>query len=171
MTVLRRRSLTLAALVFAVAATAANALRGDEPLPPSDGPLGETPAQIIQRYGPVRRHHARVRHHQVLEGGTDMDGDLHEKNGIIVRVVYHQGHADLLEFNREAGALSPADVDLLLAATAGGFAWEQGKGSNDAMKMYRRTDNRAIAHWTTDADGSLLIATEDATSFNDKLLP
>ena len=146
------------------------AARGNEPAAPNDGPLGETPAQIVQRYGPVLRHNARVRHHQVLEGGSSMDGDLHARNGIIIRVVYQQGQVVLLEFNRPAGPLSSADVDSLLTSTAAGFAWEQGKDSTDAMKMYRRTDNRAVAHWTTDADGSLLVAAEDANHFDDKLL-
>ena len=100
-----------------------------------------------------------------------MDGDLYEKNSIIIRVVFVRGHAVLLEFNREAGPLSGADVDLLLASTAGGAAWEQSKSSTEAVKMYGRTDNRAVAHWTTDPDGSLLVATEDANSFDEKLLP
>jgi hypothetical protein len=154
--------------------------RCDGPAPASDSPLGETPAQIAQRYGPVLRHNARVRHHRVLEGGTAMDGDLYEKNGIIVRVVYQRGRAVLLEFNREAGPLSSADVDLLLASASSGFAWEEGKpvaSATDtgtgagAMRMYHRADNRAVANWTTDADGSLIVATEDANTFDDKLLP
>jgi hypothetical protein len=171
MSTLRQTSFAAAALLFAAALIGANSARCGEPAGASDGPLGETPAQIVQRYGPVRRHNARVRHHQVLEGGTAMDGDLYEKNGIVIRVVFQRGRAVLLEFNREAGPLSPADVDLLLASTAAGFAWEQGQTSTDAMKLYHRTDSRAVAHWTTDADGSLLIATEDANSFDDKLLP
>jgi hypothetical protein len=171
MSTVRKAWCVWAVLLWAIVAAGANHVRCGEPAAPLEGPLGETPAQIVQRYGPVRRHNARVRHHQVLEGGSAMDGDLYEKNGIVIRVVYQRGRAVLLEFNREAGPLSLADVDLLLATTAGSFAWEQAKTSTDAIKMYRRTDNRAVAHWTTDADGSLLVATEDANSFDDKLLP
>ena len=58
-----------------------------------------------------------------------------------------------------------------MASTAGSFAWEPSKESTGTTKMYRRTDNRAVAHCTLDADGSLLIATEDANVFDDKLLP
>ena len=157
-------------LIVAVTMGAIPALCG-EPLPSTRSPLGETPGQILQRYGPVLRHNARVRHHIVLEGGSAIDGDLHEKNGVIVRVVYAAGRVVLLEFNREATALSVADVNSLLADAAGGFFWQLGNGSDDAQKMYRRSDNRAVATWTTDADGSLLIATEDAGKFNEKLLP
>ena len=163
--------LRLAIVWLAVAVIGANLARGAEPSSASEGPLGETPVQIVQRYGPVLRHNARVRHHQVLEGGSVMDGDLHEKNGIIIRVVYQKGRAVLLEYNRADGGLSSADIELLLAANGGGIGWELGKDSSDAMKMYRRLDNRAVAHWTTDADGSLLIAAEDANHFDDKLLP
>lgn len=146
--------------------------RGDEVVVATTNcPLGETPAQIVRRYGPIRRHNARVRHHQVLEGGSAIDGDLHQKDGMIVRVVYQRGRSVLLEFNRPAGPLSAADVEGLLASVAGGFAWELGKASTDAVKLYNRTDNKAVAHWTTDPDGSLLIATEDANNFDDKLLP
>jgi hypothetical protein len=166
----RRPARMLMALVL-LAISVADIGRGGETSAADPGPLGETPAQIAQRYGPVRRHNARVRHHQVLEGGSAMDGDLYEKNGIIIRVVYQRGQAVLLEFNRAAGPLLPADVDLLLASTAGSFAWEPGKDSTDTTKMYRRTDNRAVANCTLDADGSLLIATEDANVFDDKLLP
>jgi hypothetical protein len=165
-------ALVVAALLFAAAAIVPSPARCDEPpAAATDSPLGETPAEISQRYGPVLRHNARVRHHQVLDGGSAMDGDLYQKNGIIIRVVFQRGRAVLLEYNRAGGALTSADIDLLLAATAGGFLWEQGKDSTDAIKMYHRTDNKAVAHWTTDPDGSLLVAAEDAYNFDDKLLP
>ncbi len=160
-----------AALWLAVAVAGPNPARCDEPAVADAGPLGETPAQIVQRYGPVLRHNARVRHHQVLEGGSAMDGDLHQKNGIIVRVVYQHGRAALLEFNRAARPLSSADVDLLLAAPSAGFAWEQGKDTADGAKVYQRRDHRAVASLTPTDDGSLLVATEDANTFDDKLLP
>jgi hypothetical protein len=163
--------LVCAVVLLAISVAGPISARSDEPAAASEGPLGETPAQIVQRYGPVLRHNARVRHHQVIEGGTAMDGDLYQKNGIIIRVVYQRGRAALLEFNRPAGPLLSADVDLLLASTSAGFAWEQGKDTTDGAKTYRRSDNRAVANLTTDVDGSLLIATEDANNFDDKLLP
>ncbi len=161
----------LAVILLWAAGPGKNVARGDEPSLSGSNPLGETPAQIEQRYGPARRHNARVRHHQVLEGGSAMDGDLYEKNGIVIRVVFQHGVAVLLEFNRVAGPLLATDVHILLAETSGGFVWQPGAASTEASKFYNRSDNHAVAHWTTDADGSLLIATEDANQFNDKLLP
>ncbi len=157
--------LTAAAPTPAVAATAA-------PVPtatPAPGnPLGATPQEIVRLYGPVLKHNARVWHHQVLEGGTTLDGDLHGRNGIVIRVVYHEGHAILLEFTRVAGALSPADVKTILGTAANGAAWVEGKDSTDLRKFYRRTDDRAIAHYATDYDGSLLVSSEGFE--HDKLL-
>ena len=137
------------------------------------GPLGATPAEIAKRFGPVLKHNARVRHHQVLEGGTVLDGDLHGKNGLIIRVVYHQGHAVLLEYTRAAGTLTTADINTLLAGCADGSVWEMGKDSTDATKLYHRTDGRAIAHWAV-ADDSFLIASEGDNpngALADRLLP
>ena len=167
---LRVRCIGAAAWLL-LAAAGAYPARCDAPAVAGEGPLGESPAQIVQRYGPVLRHNARVRHHQVLEGGSAMDGDLHQKNSIIIRVVYQHGRAALLEFNRVAGPLLSADVDLLLASTSAGFTWEPGKDTADGAKVFHRSDNRAVANLTTDADGSLLVATEDANTFDDKLLP
>ena len=120
------------------------------------------------------RHNARVRHHQVLDGGTVLDGDLHGKNGLIVRVVYHQSHAVLLEFTRVAGALTLADVNALLATCADNSTWEMGKDSTDTAKLYHRTDGRAIAHWSLNDDGSLIVAAEgdgQGNDLSDRLLP
>ena len=123
-------------------------------------PLGATPQEIVKLYGPVLKHNARVRHHQVLEGGTVLDGDLHGRNGLIVRVVYHGGCSVLLEYTRAGGALTPADVNLQLTATAGDSSWTPGKDSTEAIKLYHRADGKAVAHYAADNDGSLLIAIE-----------
>ena len=136
-------------------------------------PLGATPQQIVGRYGPVLKHNARVRHHQVLEGGTILDGDLHGRNGMIIRVVYHQNRAVLLEYTRTGGPLTASDINTLLAACADGSSWEMGKDSTDAVKLYHRFDGKAVAHWST-ADESLLVAAEDdnaAGHLTDRLLP
>ena len=136
-------------------------------------PLGATPPQIVARYGPVLRHNARVRHHQVLDGGTILDGDLHGKNGMIIRVVYHQGYSVLLEFTRATGPLTAADVNTLLTSCAAASTWEMGKDSTDAAKFYHRADGKAVAHWSTPDDGSLLVASEDegqAGNLTDRLL-
>lgn len=135
-------------------------------------PLGASPKEIVKLYGPVLRHNARVRHHQVLEGGTVLDGDLHGHDGLIVRVVYHEGRAILLEFTRVGGALTSQDVARSLATTSDGSTWMLGKNSTDSTKLYRRADNRAVANYTADNDGSLLIAAEgpDHDKFLDNIL-
>ena len=140
--------------------------------PAGKGPLGATPQEIVRLYGPVLRHNARVRHHQVLEGGTVLDGDLHGRNGLIVRVVYHEGRSVLLEFTRIGGAVTAADVNLLLTATAEDTAWVLGKDSTDTTKLYRRADNRAIASYAAGDDGSLIIAAEgpDHDKFLDNIM-
>ena len=155
-----------AAVVFLVCGTAALA----DNAPAATGPLGESRADIAARYGPVLRHNARVRHHQILEGGSALDGDLYQKNGIIVRVVFLADHAALLEYTKGAGALTIDDANSLLALSAAGFTWDLGKDSTDTNRSYRRSDNRAIAQWTADFDGSLLIASEDAGALWEKLL-
>ena len=132
-------------------------------LEPKISPLGATPAEIEKIFGPVLRHHARVRHHEILDGGDSVfTGDLHGRNGLIIRVVYHKDRCVLLEYTRVDGSLSPADVDAALAASVASFAWEMGKDSTDAAKYYHRTDGKAIAQWATGFDGSLLVASEDS---------
>ncbi len=126
-------------------------------------PLGATPTEIIKIYGPVLRHNARVRHHEILDGGDSIfTGDLHGKNGIIIRTVYHKDRCVLLEYTRVDGSLNQADVDAALAASVSGFAWEMGKDSTDTAKMYHRSDGKAIAHWAIGYDGSLLVSSEDS---------
>ena len=111
------------------------------------------------------RRNARVRHHEVLDGGDSIfTGDLHGKNGLIIRTVYHKDCCVLLEYTRVDGSLTPADVDKALAASVAGFAWEMGKDSTDAAKFYHRTDGKAIANWETGYDGSLLVSTEESDS-------
>ncbi len=138
-------------------------VRGEEPLPaPEILPLGATPQQIVALYGPVLRHNARVRHHEILEGGTVIDGDLYSRNGLVIRVVYHGGVSVLLEYTRAAGPLTVHDANLLLTANASASAtWEPGKDSTETNRFYRRSDGKALAHYTTDADGSLLVAAEN----------
>ncbi len=134
-------------------------------LEPKISPLGATPAEIVKIFGPLLRHNARVRHHEILDGGDSVfTGDLYGKNGLIIRVVYHKDHCVLLEYTRVDGSLSPTDVDAALAASMAGFAWEMGKDSTDASKFYHRTDGKAIAQWATGYDGSLLVSTEDGDS-------
>ena len=126
-------------------------------------PLNSTPTEVAKFYGPVLKHNARVRNHQVLEG-TVLDGDLYGKNGIVIRAVYFKSRCVLLEYTRATGTLTPADVNQFLAANAGGSSWQQGKDSTDVSKFYRRLDDKAIAHWSTENDGSLLVSTEDGNS-------
>jgi hypothetical protein len=161
------RRVTLLAAAILLAALAPSRADG----PPDPGPLGESPAEIAVRYGPVRRHNARVRHHEVLEGGSALDGDLYEKNGILIRVEFHENQAVLLEYTKGVGPLTLDDVNSLLTVTAGGFSWETGKDSTETNHLYRRSDNRAVAHWSTEYDGSLLIASEDASSWGRGILP
>lgn len=138
-------------------------LRAGEPVakPSSGTPLDATPAEIVKFYGPILRANARVRNHQILDG-TVLDGNLYGKNGIVIRVVFYKGRSVLLEYTRATGALTAEDVRLLLAANASNFSWETGKDSTDTTKFYRRSDDKAIAHWTTENDGSLLVSAEDA---------
>jgi hypothetical protein len=156
-------------LAAAVLLAAATFVRADGP--PDPGPLGASRAEIEMRYGPVRLHNARVRHHEVLQGGSPLDGDLYEKNGILIRVEFHEDHAVLLEYTKGVGALTLDDVNSLLTVTAGPFSWEPSKDSTETNHLYRRSDNRAVAHWTTEYDGSLLVASEDAGSWGRGLLP
>ena len=129
---------------------------------PSTARSAQPPRRSSRRYGPVLKHNARVWHHQVLEGGTVLDGDLHGKNGLVIRVVYHQGRVVLIEFTRAASAMSVADVNVLLAACADNSTWEAGKDSTEKTKYFHRADGRAIAHWEVD-DSSLLIASRATT--------
>ena len=134
-----------------------------DPVPSSGMPLDATPAEMAKFYGPVLKHNARVRNHVVLEGGV-MDGDLDSKNGLIIRALYIKGRCALLEYTRANGALTLADVNPLLAANAGSATWNQGKESTDATKFYHRSDDKAIAHWTRENDGSLLVSVEDSNN-------
>ena len=142
------------------------AARADEPQQATPAaevlPLGATPAQIVALYGPMLRHNARVRHHQILEGGSVIDGDLYSRNGLVIRVVFYAGAAVLLEYTRVTGTLTPRDVNVLLAANAGATGtWEAGKDSTEANHFYHRSDGKALAHYATEYDGSLLIAAEN----------
>ena len=131
-------------------------------LDPKTCALGATPAEIAKIYGPVLRHNARVRHHEILDGGDSIfTGDLHGKNDLIVRTVYHKDRCVLLEYTRINAALSQADVDAALAASVAGFAWEAGQDSTNTAKYYHRTDGKAIAQWAVGYDGSLLVSTEE----------
>ena len=126
-------------------------------------PLGATPMEIVKIYGPVLRHNARVRHHEIIEGGDSVfTGDLHGKNDLVIRTVYHKDRCVLLEYTRINAALSVADVDAALASSVAGFAWEMGKDSTDTSKYFHRSDGRAIAQWATGYDGSLLVSVEEA---------
>ena len=128
-------------------------------------PLGATPQQIAMLYGPVLRHNARVRRHEILEGGTVIDGDLYSRNGLVIRVVYHGGVSVLLEYTRVTGPLTVHDVTVLLAANADATStWEAGKDNTETNRFYRRSDGKALAHHTTEYDGSLLIASENVGS-------
>lgn len=138
--------------------------------------LGSTPQEIGELYGKVLKHNARVRRHQILDGGkqggTVIDGDLYSRNGLMVRVVFHAGVAVLLEYTRVEGPLTAQDTNLLLAASADASTWEQGKDNTDTNHYYRRTDGKAVAHYATEYDGSLLIAAEGpgADFYGGKLL-
>ncbi len=124
-------------------------------------PLGATPQQIGVLYGPVVRHNARVRRHEILEGGTVIDGDLYSRNDLVIRVVFHGGIAVLLEYTRISGPLTAHDVNVLLAANAKFGTWEPGKDSTETNRFYQRSDGKALAQYTTEYDGSLLVASEN----------
>ncbi len=132
----------------------------DKPSEPKT-PLGSTPQQIAALYGPVLRHNARVRRHQILEGGTVIDGDLYSRNGLVIRVVFHANIAILLEYTRVDGLLTAQDANLLLAANAGSATWEPGKQNTEANRFYHRSDTKAVAHYASEYDGSLLVAAEN----------
>ena len=141
-------------------------LRADDEKPAAPrAPLGATPQQIGELYGKVLRYNARVRQHQILYGnilleGTIYNGDLYSRNGLVVRVVFYAGVSVLLEYTRIEGPLTPHDASVLLAANADTSTWEQGKDGTDANRYYRRADGKAVAQYTTEHDGSLLIAAE-----------
>lgn len=140
-------------------------LRAEEETVANKIPLGATPQQITALYGPVLRHNARVRRHEILEGGTVIDGDLYSRNNLVVRVVFHGGVSVLLEYTRIAGPLTVQDVTTLLAANADKTAtWEPGKDSTETNRFYHRSDGKALAHFTTEYDGSLLIASDSTGS-------
>ena len=155
-----------------------NSLRAQEEEKPAPvrAPLGATPQQIGELYGKVLKHNARVRRHQILDGGkqggTVIDGDLYGRNGLMIRVVFHAGVAVLLEYTRVEGPLTAHDTNVLLAANADTSTWEQGKDSTDTNRYYRRADGKAVAHYATEYDGSLLIAAEGTGSdfYGGKLL-
>ena len=151
----------LAAAVWLLLAVA-GILRADEEAKPAapPAPLGSTPEAVGKLYGKVLRHNARVRRHQILEGGSVIDGDLYSRNGLVIRVVFHAGAAVLLEYTRVEGSLTAQDASLLLAANADASTWEAGKDNTDANRYYHRADGRAVAHYAAEYDGSLLIAAE-----------
>lgn len=149
-------------LCFALTGTPAHA---EEETAANKIPLGTTPQQITALYGPVLRHNARVRRHEILEGGTVIDGDLYSRDGLVVRVVFHGGLSVLLEYTRVAGPLTVQDVNILLAANADRTStWETGKDSTETNRFYHRSDGKALAHYTTEYDGSLLIAADNTGS-------
>ena len=90
----------------------------------------------------------------------------------MIRVVFHAGVAVLLEYTRVEGPLTDRDTNVLLAANADTSTWEQGKDSTDINHYYRRADGKAVAHYATEYDGSLLIAAEGPGSdfYGGKLL-
>ena len=149
-------------LLVALGLAASAAWSAAAPADPGAAPLGGTPAEMAKLYGPVLKHNARVRNHVVLEG-TVLDGDLYGKNGLIIRAVFFKGHCVLLEYTRATGPLTLADVNPLLATNAGGSTWQEGKDSAGTAKFYHRLDDKAIAHWSTDNDGSLLVSVEDGS--------
>ena len=151
--------LTVAVWLLLVAAGVLRA-EEEEKITVPRAPLGSTPQAIGELYGKVLRHNARVRHHQILEGGTVIDGDLYSRNGLVIRVVFHAGVAVLLEYTRVEGPLTTHDASVLLAANADASTWEAGKDNTDANRFYRRADGKAVAHYATEYDGSLLIAAE-----------
>ena len=118
---------------------------------------------MAKHYGPMLKHNARVRNHIVLEGSV-LDGDLYSKNNLIIRAVFIKNRCVLLEYTRATGPLTLADVNPLLTANAGNSAWQQGKDSTDTAKFYHRLDDKAVAHWSTENDGSLLISVEDGNA-------
>ena len=133
----------------------------EEKVAPPRPPLGATTQQIGELYGKMLRHNARVRHHEILEGGTVIDGDLYSRNGLVIRVVFHAGVAVLLEYTRVEGPLTTHDASLLLAANADASTWEPGKDNTETSRFYRRSDGKAVAHYVTEYDGSLLVAAEN----------
>ena len=141
----------------------AGGVRADEAALPGNTPLDGTPAEVAKFYGPVLRHHARVRNHMVLEG-TVLDGDLYGKNGFIIRAVFTKGRCVLLEYTRATGPLTLADVNPLLTINAGNSSWQPGKDNTEATRFYHRLDDKAIAHWSTENDGSLLVSVEDGNT-------
>ena len=157
-------------LVIAAWFAAMGGVRAGEHAVGDDTPLNGTPAQVAKFYGPVLKHNARVRNHVILEGSV-MDGDLYGKNGLIIRAVYIKGRCALLEYTRATGPLTLADVNPLLASNADGSSWQEGKDSTETAKFYHRTDNKAIAHWSLENDGSLLVSVEDGNNSLNSLLP
>ncbi len=155
---LLRLAVPLLCVCLSLAGTSARA-QGD------GTPLGATPQQIATLYGPVLRHNARVRRHEILEGGSVIDGDLYSRNGLVIRVVFHGGLSVLLEYTRVAGALTVHDANVLLAANADQTStWEPGKDNTETNRFYHRSDGKAVAHYATEYDGSLLIAAENVGS-------
>lgn len=158
--------------LYVAAGLCLSPLRAEDDKPAARAPLGATSQQIGELYGKVLRHNARVRRHQVLEGGTVIDGDLYSRNGLVIRVVFHAGAAVLLEYTRVEGPLTAQEAGVLLAANADASTWETGKNSTDASRFYRRADGKAVAHYVTEYDGSLLISSEGTSSdfYGGKLL-
>lgn len=156
------RGILLTALLalFLAAGWSVTSWAEDAPRVSGGTPLEATRPEIAKFYGPVLRANARVRNHQILDGSV-LDGDLHGRNGLVIRVVYHQGRCVLLEYTRATGQLTMGDANLLLASNAGSVSWEQGKNSTPTSKFFRRVDDRAVAHWTSENDGSLLVSAEE----------
>ena len=155
---------------IALASPAASPTGQETPRPASGTPLDATRAEVARFYGPVQRANARVRNHQIIEGSA-LDGDLYSKNGLIIRVVFYKGRSVLLEYTRVDGPLAVADVNPFLTANAGSSTWEQGRDSTDVNKFYHRIDGQAVAHWSKENDGSLLISAENPKLTGEKTAP
>ena len=89
-----------------------------------------------------------------------------------IRVVFHAGVAVLLEYTRVNGQLTLQDANVLLAANTNDATWDPGKQNTETNRFYRRSDGKAVAHYATEYDGSLLIAAENTGGdlFGDRLL-
>lgn len=121
---------------------------------PAHARIGETPAECARRYGPPL--------------DATRTPAIHRKNGFTVGIVYHQGRACVLFLTAEPAPgrpsrpLDPREIDLLLAANAGGLTWTREPGP-DQGAFWATADESRFARYGTE-DHNLVITTADAAA-------
>ena len=106
--------------------------------------IGETRAEIVMRYGPAIKEHV-----QVPVAGNEETGDLHQKNGISIWVVYNDlGRAAALRFapTTSSDAFKEDEVQKLLALNGGESRWNPDASVHNPHASAYYSDPKFMPH-------------------------